>query len=563
MREKCVNLQPASSVLTNPNRQLFAIYGQKDQSPVLVWLPIFLGLIASAIVALILCPVPRSLTVSPAKALLLAITDVGATVAIGIGVIAASCTIVARGKLRSHVWGVWRPFASVAAWIAPVIAFYRRDSLWAVAAVFVFSAFSSQLINRYHLTINTPAMASADHGTTDLSHSRRLIFLTFTALLLQLGAICLLASVARIAAILIGGALVMILLFFQTATAFDRAQRQPRLSKARLHLSITLGFAIILVAASLTPYLAVPPEGESIARTGVSSEHSAPKSTRTSSKPNPSILRFAGSWFRTLLASGSQSSTGGGQRGGSMSGGLRPYPALQALFGAGESATESNSLQKLLRKGQLTTLVADDSFHGVILRPKSEERVMVTPPSPTRRIFDGKPTDNRVDPVSIPFYGAYWFYRTSDKTLPPDSVESRGDPASMSFKTTDYSPMSMEARQNFGSPIDLSCCRAIEVVISNGDRRPGTVRVELILTNTTLPGRPHQSLGIVPVNSTLHWFPGDARPPVTEVLTFTVPAQTTIQSFDEAAIRFELRSPRDRWSAMIAIQKFRMIPRAF
>jgi hypothetical protein len=109
--------------------------------------------------------------------------------------------------------------------------------------------------------------------------------------------------------------------------------------------------------------------------------------------------------------------------------------------------------------------------------------------------------------------------------------------------------------------VGIRSCKAIELVISNGDRRPGTVAVELILTNMTLPCEPHQSLGISPVNSTLRWFPGDDRPPVKEVLTFRVPAHAAIQSFDEATIRFELRSPREEWSAKIAIENFRLIPR--
>jgi len=167
-----------------------------------------------------------------------------------------------------------------------------------------------------------------------------------------------------------------------------------------------------------------------------------------------------------------------------------------------------------------TVLVAGDSYTGMILRPEVKDHVMIVPPLARRRVFDEKPNERRADPVSIPFYGAYWFFKASEKTLPADAVESRGDPDSMSCKTTDFSPISMEARQNFGSLIDLSCCRAIEVVISNGDRRPGTVAVELILSNTRLRGQPRQSLGILPVNSTQHWFPGDDRPPVTDVLSF-------------------------------------------
>jgi hypothetical protein len=218
-------------------------------------------------------------------------------------------------------------------------------------------------------------------------------------------------------------------------------------------------------------------------------------------------------------------------------------------------------LEKKSKNRTSTVIVTGDSYPGMILRPEIKDYVRIVPPLARRRVSDGKPNERREDPVSIPFYGAYWFFRVSDKTLPADAVESRGNPALTSFKTTDFTPICMEARQNFGSLIDLSCCRAIELVISNRDRRPGTVAVELILRNTRLPGQARQSLGILPVNSTLRWFSGDDRPPVVEVLSFRLPAQSAIQRFDEAIIRFELRSPRQPWSAKIAIEKFRLIPR--
>ena len=82
MCEKRANVETAAAGPSHEaGRQLFAVYGQNDPSPVLTWLPIFLGLLASALVALAFCPVPRSQTVSAARALFLAITDVLATVA--------------------------------------------------------------------------------------------------------------------------------------------------------------------------------------------------------------------------------------------------------------------------------------------------------------------------------------------------------------------------------------------------------------------------------------------------------------------------------------------------
>jgi hypothetical protein len=67
----------------------------------------------------------------------------------------------------------------------------------------------------------------------------------------------------------------------------------------------------------------------------------------------------------------------------------------------------------------------------------------------------------------------------------------------------------------------------------------------------------------LPVNSSLRWIPADDRPPVIEVLSFRLPEHLAIQSFNEATIRFEMASPRERFSAKIAVQKFRLIPRVF
>jgi hypothetical protein len=47
------------------------------------------------------------------------------------------------------------------------------------------------------------------------------------------------------------------------------------------------------------------------------------------------------------------------------------------------------------------------------------------------------------------------------------------------------------------------------------------------------------------------------------VLNFRLPGRLAIQSLDEATIRFEMQSPRERWSAKIAVEKFRLIPRVF
>jgi hypothetical protein len=520
-------------------------------------LPVCLGMLASTVIALALCPVPRSTTLSAAGALFLALTYVLATAGIGAAVFVACRVMVAKRELEVPIRRVLPFFCCVAAWISPLAAFYARDSLWAVLAGLVLSVLVSSLIYRYYPANRTAEMLATSPEPPSIDpHATRRIALTVAALLLQFGALSVVASMAHPATILISGAIVLIS-FFQSA---NQTQSNFRFPKA-LPLSITLGLAIILVAASMAPYLEFPTD-DARADSVASSRHSTPMPRRRSAKS--SLVESARAWFQSFLPHNSQSGAQHKRAGGALPAN-RPYPALQALFGESNTAvgSESNPGKQELNSRKSTTLVAGDSEPGVILRPKVMDHVTIVPPSPIRRVFDAKPSWRTTDPVSIPFYGTYWIFKASDKTLPAGAIDVRGDPDSLTFRTTDFSPISMEARQNFGSSIQLSCCGAVELVISNADRRPGTVRVELILTNTALPGQPAQSLGVLPVNSTLHWFPGDDRAPVTEVLSFRLPAQPAIQSFDEATIRFEMQSPRERFSAKIAVEKFRLIPRLF
>lgn len=234
---------------------------------------------------------------------------------------------------------------------------------------------------------------------------------------------------------------------------------------------------------------------------------------------------------------------------------------LLTLFGHHEASPEP--WEAAGNRGRNLAITLGETYKGMILRPEIKDAVTLVPPPPSRRIFDNKPGRQSSDPVSIPFYGAYWFFRASDKTLPKGAVESRGEPSSVSFRTTDYSPMTMEARQNFGTLIDLACCKAIQLVILNADRRPNTVAIELIVRNTRLADQPEQSLGLAHVTSTRRWIPGENKPPAAEVLTFHTPPQSPLLQFDEVIVRYQLRSPRRTWSARISIDKFRFIPREF
>jgi hypothetical protein len=435
--------------------ELFTAYGRPYQSPVLTWLPILFGLIASATVALALCPVPRSQTVSAFGALLLAVAYVAATVGIGAAVL-ASGGIVATRKREAPIWRILPFFCSVAAWMTPLAAFYKRDSLWAVPAGFVLSILGSRLIDRYDVASRRAEMfASSAEFRADRPYPTRLISLTLAALVLEFGVLSTAASMARPATVLISGAIIVISFFYQSTNQPQLDSRFPK----PLPLSITLSLAVLLVAASLTPYL----EGPTDDGDGTGSGNSITKPSVRSANRKASLAQYVSSLFRRSPAHNAQRGTQGRRTGGVSTD--RPYPALQALFGEGTTASGSESTywHAKLTTRKLTALVPGDSEPGVIVRPEITDHVTIVPPLPMRRVFDAKPSERTTDPVSIPFYGVYWVFKAADQTLPPGTVEMGGNPAAMSFKTTDFSPISMEARQNFGSLIQLSCCSAIEL----------------------------------------------------------------------------------------------------
>jgi hypothetical protein len=160
----------------------------------------------------------------------------------------------------------------------------------------------------------------------------------------------------------------------------------------------------------------------------------------------------------------------------------------------------------------------------------------------------------------IPFAGVYWFFKAPDVGLPKKPREAHGSPEVFNIHSTDRHALSMEAHQNLGTLIDLSCCSEIQIAIRNADRYPATVSLELIVRNTTLRRRPFQSLGRGTVRSMRPWMLYDDRPPTTEVLHFTVPGNARISRFDEIMVVFHLDSDRSFAAAKMGIESFVLVP---
>lgn len=199
---------------------------------------------------------------------------------------------------------------------------------------------------------------------------------------------------------------------------------------------------------------------------------------------------------------------------------------------------------------------SEDGYIAIELWPE-QKPVTLLAPMPVRK---GGAAGKRNSPQVIPFSGVYWFFKAPDLTLPPTPREAHGSPEMFNIHSTDRRALSMQARQNLGTLVDLSCCRSIRIGIRNSDRYPGTVSIELVLTDNSAPGRPSISLGRKLVRSTRPWMLYDHRPPTNEVLEYAVPPNSRIHRFDEVMVIFWLDRDRSFVAAKMGIENFVLVP---
>jgi hypothetical protein len=232
--------------------------------------------------------------------------------------------------------------------------------------------------------------------------------------------------------------------------------------------------------------------------------------------------------------------------------------SLWKLFTPGQSRSSSLSANQSpdakKKEGGGSPIVQGAVFPGVIIYPEHKTRtILVAPPSKSAMGFGM----THVDPFNIPFNGVYWLWQPPDEHPPATAVLQYGNPAAMSFHSTDGSSLWMEAHQNLGNAISLDCCNAIQVVIDSAEARPDSVTVELMLQNTSVTGKPSVSLGFQDITKRMAM---KQDTPVSQTLTFRIPGEIKLNKFDELKVGFRLKWWREDRSAKIAINRFVLVP---
>ena len=236
--------------------------------------------------------------------------------------------------------------------------------------------------------------------------------------------------------------------------------------------------------------------------------------------------------------------------------GLRDQP-LPRVAGAMPNAQAENS----------------EGYIGIILLPWSDEHKKIS--LPVKRELVPTFSTRLAEPMEIPFDGQYWFFKAPDKQPRPTAKVVKGSTLKTTIRSSDRYPLLMEAHQRLDTPMDLGCCSAMDLVVQNGDRREGTIALELWVrkrpdgnsskerVNAVNAAQAPHYLGTVAIPSS-EQLPGLRGPatanPAEEKLRFPVPAAMDGVMFDEIMVVVHTAPARATTGAQVAIRKFVLEP---
>ena len=200
--------------------------------------------------------------------------------------------------------------------------------------------------------------------------------------------------------------------------------------------------------------------------------------------------------------------------------------------------------------------IRSDGYTGVILTPAPEKQKQTV----TLATLPMGPTNGTLlRPLKIRFTGSYWFFQSPFVRPPYDSIHAAGDPAILRVHTSNSRMLLMQAVQNLDDPIESAAVGKIQLDVLNADADPASVLVEVALIDTKTYDHPEQSLGYRQLNAMP--MMENASHSHSEMLSYSVPAESHCAKFDQIKLRFRLSPARGETAAAVAIEDFLLLPR--
>ncbi|HEY1498134.1 MAG TPA: hypothetical protein VGF88_01025 [Acidobacteriaceae bacterium] len=232
-------------------------------------------------------------------------------------------------------------------------------------------------------------------------------------------------------------------------------------------------------------------------------------------------------------------------------------PMLLARFARMNGGVERTAQAATRSRAEAEKADPNDAYQGIVLFTVQEKKKEL-PPLPVQRDLLRA---GMAKPLVIPFDGAYWYFQTPKRGLGMHPHLAHGDPVALSIYSTGWVPLAMEAHQTLAQPVDLRRCGVMQVTVKNGDNRQGRVDMAVMLTDSTMPGKPSMVLGPQPVVSTEPEHFAFKASPVHEELRYAIPARGGLKKFDEITVMFFPDEQRMTLGARMGIEQFELMPR--
>jgi hypothetical protein len=228
---------------------------------------------------------------------------------------------------------------------------------------------------------------------------------------------------------------------------------------------------------------------------------------------------------------------------------------LCVLFGLSNPAVLQNPL--FARFGILAApkapvtkaLTTSTGYQTIVLWPLEKAKKTVLH-FPTKSKAPGSGSS---EPLVIPFYGPYWYFKFQGETPGANARSSKGDPLKVNVHSTDERPLLMEAHQRLVEPIETARCEEIQVVVTN-DASLGAFAVGVTLTDSGWKGKASLNLGTQNASAPTS---GQAE----ETLTFSFPKRSALKRFDSITVTFLPDAHHATSGRKAAVEKFVVIPR--
>jgi hypothetical protein len=153
-------------------------------------------------------------------------------------------------------------------------------------------------------------------------------------------------------------------------------------------------------------------------------------------------------------------------------------------------------------------------------------------------------------PMVIPFDGAYWYLKEWEQVPQADAQVAHGDPLKVKVNSTNALPVVMKAHQKLRGPVDLSCCSAVRLDVTNADKRPGVITVELELSDGT------SAVSLLVLPSSGH----EIAEPVHDSVVFRLPKVRRLRQFNEVTVQIGTTGTRVLSAPPVAVEGLALLP---